>query len=144
MSNQKLELCFLRGNCHWNFFDPQFLSEQKFSLIDVKFAHDVDPIELFTALPSFRTLTTAAFDFLGRYVGYNDALLRSLATHGFWNVPVIENAQVTDAGVLDFAFGAHVDAEGGRRLELSAANKLSPQFLSNVVQVRIRDGDSSK
>lgn len=126
-------------------------------MYQVTFAEDVDPYDVITSFPSFRRhIATSTLASLVKHAGrLDDALLRSLAARGLWNVCIpdekekwggwaevlqqVDGSHITEDGVLDFAFGDYEDDEEGRALKVSLEVPLSLQFFEKLVEVIARE-----
>ncbi|KAH7702486.1 hypothetical protein AAVH_30354, partial [Aphelenchoides avenae] len=105
----------------------------------------LDVFDLVCAFPHYRTMNTDTLKLLREHVGLNDGLLRSLASRGIWsqrdlrtrNVMIsrsgMDGKEITEDGILDFAFGDYSGDEGGRRLHVNEP-QISSRFISKLVE----------
>lgn len=112
------------------------LLELLISFRQVGFTEWVDPFDVLSAMTNFRTLTGDTLDFLRTVHHVDDAFLHQLAQRGIWRHlgGMLDGQQITEAGILDYAFGIHTDDDRGRRLEVHTP-QVTNGFLSNLIQV---------
>lgn len=110
--------------------------DQLISVRKVQFSDWVDPFDVLSALPNYRTLTDNTLELLGSMRLVNDAFLRELAQRGIlhhrgW---LHDGRHITTAGILDYSFGNYAHDGRGRRLQVHAP-QVCDDFLSKLIEV---------
>lgn len=119
-------------------------ADKRIMLQNVRLDDDVNPLDLLSSFPSFRSLNRGTCLLLRTRFRADDAYLKALALRGIWDhsdllgvdESILHSGSITDEGMLDFAFGDYGNDPDDRYLVLNRPS-MSPQFLNKLVEVSL-------
>lgn len=96
-------------------------------------------MDLLLAFPSFSVMNKNTFQFLNRWIGRGDQLLKVAASRGAFRLfaewPLCKD-DFSVTAIFDYIFGAHNDNGEVRKLDIRGPT-VSEKLLVNIVQVSI-------
>lgn len=121
-----------------------YISEGNFRLTDVTFADGLNAKHLLDPLIYAQAPTPLIGKYLTGELERDDSFLRALAEQGIWNQDSGRlHGSFTEAGILDYLFGAYEDNGRQRKLKIAAVEDLSDNFLAKLVKVSKNNSKSN-